>query len=35
MKLMYGNAEKAFHALDFTGLGMITKEAMLSSICVK
>ena len=32
---MYGMAEKAFHALDFTGLGYITKESFLSSVVVK
>ena len=35
LKRMYGNAECAYNAIDFSGLGFITKDAFLNSIVVK
>lgn len=32
---MYSNAECAFNALDFSGLGFVTKQAFLESIIIK
>jgi Ca2+-binding EF-hand superfamily protein len=32
---MYGNAECAFNAMDFSGLGYVTKQAFLESIVIK